>query len=237
MLYAGLQSLSEYSIPFIFRPMDPTAFIFKILILIFSVVIHEVSHGLAAYALGDNTAKWMGRLTLNPLKHLDLWGSLIIPAISFAVAGFMFGWAKPVPYNPHNLRNQKYGPALVGIAGPLSNIFLAVVFGIVLRFLPAWVGAAQNDAVMQIVQNFGEIFLFIVQINLLLAVFNLVPIPPLDGSKLLFALLPYRYKHVEAFLEQQGMLLLILFIFFGFHIIFPIINLLFRIIVGQSFFF
>lgn len=216
--------------------MDPTVFIFKILILIFSVVIHEVSHGLAAYALGDNTAKWMGRLTLNPIKHVDLWGSLIIPAISFAIGGFMFGWAKPVPYNPYNLRNQKYGPALVGVAGPLSNIFIAVVFGLALRTMSIWVGAAQSSGTIQIIQNFGEIFLFIVQINLLLAVFNLVPIPPLDGSKLLFALLPYRYKHIEAFLEQQGMILLILFIFFGFRIIFPIISLLFRIIVGQPFF-
>lgn len=125
---------------------------------------------------------------------------------------------------------------MVGAAGPLSNMFLAIVFGIALRFLPAWIEVAQNDSVIRIVQNFGEIFLFIVQINLLLAVFNLVPIPPLDGSKLLFALLPYRYKHIESFLEQQGMFLLILFIFFGFNIIFPVINFFFRIIVGQSFF-
>lgn len=211
---------------------DPFFIVFYILILLFSVVIHEVSHGLAAYALGDNTAKYMGRLTLNPLPHLDLWGSLIIPLIT-AWAGIPFGWAKPVPYNPYNLRDQKYGPAIVGAAGPLSNIFIAVVFGLMLRFLP--VGGTPE--ITQIVQGFGEMFLMIVRVNLLLAVFNLVPIPPLDGSKLLFALLPYRYKHIEILLTQYGFMLLLVFIFFGFRLIIPIIDVLFRLIVGQKLFF
>ncbi len=217
-------------------PVDSFSFIFKIAILIFSVVLHELSHGLAALALGDNTAKYMGRLTLNPLKHLDMWGSFIVPVLSFMLGGFMFGWAKPVPYNPYNLRNQKYGPAIVGAAGPLSNILIAVVFGLALRTLPAWGDIAMSASALGVLQGFGEIFLYIVQINLLLAVFNLVPIPPLDGSKLLFALLPYRYKYIEALLEQYGMFLLLFFIFFGFHLIFPLINLLFRLIVGQRLF-
>ena len=99
-------------------------FIFQILILIFSVVIHEISHGAVAYAMGDNTAKEEGRLTLNPLKHLDPFGSVILPTITYLLGGFIFGWARPVPYNPYNLRNQKYGPGLVGAAGPLSNIIV-----------------------------------------------------------------------------------------------------------------
>ncbi|MDO8558017.1 MAG: site-2 protease family protein [bacterium] len=214
--------------------MDPVPFIFKIAILIFSIVLHEVSHGLAALALGDNTAKHLGRLTLNPIKHLDLWGSVIVPLfLMLSNTGIMFGWAKPVPYNPYNLRNQKYGPAIVGVAGPLSNILIAVVFGLSLRVLSNFSADAQ---VLRILQGFREIFLYIVQINLLLAVFNLVPIPPLDGSKLLFAFLPYRYKYVEGLLEQYGMFLLLFFIFFGFHLIFPIIDLLFRLIVGQKLF-
>src|SRR3989338_8695812 len=170
---------------------DFSMFVFYILILLFSVVIHEVSHGLAALALGDSTAKYLGRLTLNPIKHLDFFGSLVVPVIT-SLAGIPFGWAKPVPYNPYNLRDQKYGPAIVGAVGPLSNIAIAVVFGLMLRFLPFFVATAGSDTAVSVLQGFGEIFLVIVRVNLLLAVFNLVPIPPLDGSKLLFAVLPYR---------------------------------------------
>ena len=119
---------------------------FQVAILIFSVVIHEVSHGLAAFWLGDPTAKYAGRLTLNPIKHLDPWGTILIIVTgygSFIIpfflaitnAGIIFGWAKPVPYNPFNLRNQKYGPALVGLAGPLSNALLALLAGAVLKTL------------------------------------------------------------------------------------------------------
>jgi Zn-dependent protease len=109
-------------------------FIFSIIILIFSVVVHEVSHGFTAYKLGDNTAKYQGRLTLNPLKHLEWFGSFILPIITYVSGGFILGWAKPVPYNPYNLSNQKWGEALVALAGPLSNIFIAIIFGILVRF-------------------------------------------------------------------------------------------------------
>lgn len=214
---------------------DLSAFIFYILILLFSVVIHEVSHGLAALYLGDSTAKYLGRLTLNPLKHLDFFGSLVVPVIT-AFAGIPFGWAKPVPYNPYNLRDQKYGPAIVGAVGPLSNIAIATVFGLMLRFLPFWIATAEGAAI-GVLQGFGEMFLMIVRVNLLLAVFNLVPIPPLDGSKLLFAILPYRYKYIEGLMEQYGLFLLLFFIFFGFHLVTPLIDGLFRLIVGQRLFF
>ena len=150
-------------------------FIFQIAILLFSVVVHEVSHGAVAYALGDPTAKNEGRLTLNPLSHLDFFGSIVLPIILYMTSGFIFGWAKPVPYNPYNLKNQKYGPAMVGIAGPLSNLIIAVVFGFLVRFSYA----------LNLPQAFFEIALYIVFLNLILTVFNLVPIPPLDGSNIL----------------------------------------------------
>ena len=108
--------------------------IFSIAVLIMSIVIHEVSHGYAAYALGDPTAKYADRLTLNPFKHLDMTGSVIVPFITYMMGGFIFGWAKPVPYNPYNLKNQKWGPAIVGVAGPLSNFVTAAFFGTIIRF-------------------------------------------------------------------------------------------------------
>src|ERR1041384_3295066 len=109
-------------------------FLFQIAILIMSVVIHEVSHGYAASMLGDETACYQGRLTLNPIKHLDLVGSFIVPVIAYMTGGFIFGWAKPVPYNPYNLRPGRWSEALVAIAGPISNISLAIIFGLILRF-------------------------------------------------------------------------------------------------------
>src|SRR4030043_69533 len=117
--------------------MDPIILIIQIAVLLMSVVIHEVSHGLMANHLGDSTAKYAGRLTLNPIKHLDLWGSLIIP-LSLLIIGspILFGYAKPVPYNPFNLKNKKWGPAMVAAAGPGSNLIIALLFGLTLRFIP-----------------------------------------------------------------------------------------------------
>src|SRR3989344_1630374 len=110
--------------------MDQLLFIlFRILVVLFSVVIHEVSHGVMANSLGDPTAKKLGRLTLNPIKHLDIWGSILLPIITYQIGGFIFGYAKPVPYNPYNLRDRKFGPAKVALAGPLSNIIIALIFG------------------------------------------------------------------------------------------------------------
>src|SRR5581483_5504835 len=108
-------------------------FIFEIVILILSAVVHEVSHGYAAYLQGDNTAQRAGRLTLNPLKHLEWFGSLILPAISYFLGGFIIGWAKPVPYNPYNLRNQRWGEALLAAAGPTANISIAMGLGLLVR--------------------------------------------------------------------------------------------------------
>jgi len=205
---------------------------FQLAILIFSVVIHEVSHGLAANALGDPTAKYAGRLTLNPLPHLDPVGSVLVPLASFLLGGFIIGWAKPVPYNPAYLqmRNKELGSALVGAAGPASNVALAIIFGLLVRSAGAWApafGPAGGALV--------EIMTAIAVINLVLAVFNLVPIPPLDGSKVLFAALPAQAEGIRQMLEQYGFLILLFFIFYFSSWILPIVSFLFRTITGIGF--
>lgn len=203
--------------------MDITV-IFFVAILIMSVVIHEVSHGFAAEKLGDPTARLAGRLTLNPIPHIDPIGSIIVPVfLALSPGGLIFGWAKPVPYNPYNLKDQRWGPAIVAAAGPLSNLFMAVVFGLVLRL---------GDMILPVA--FLEISVYIVFINILLAVFNLIPIPPLDGSKILFAFLPYKYAHIMEPLQRYGFFILLFVIFFAWGFIQPIINGLFTLITGIS---
>ena len=146
--------------------MDPFLLVIQIAILLMAVVIHEVSHGTMANYLGDPTAKYAGRLSLNPIKHLDLWGSLIIPLFLLIFhSPILFGWAKPVPYNPYNLKNQKWGPALVAAAGPGSNLIIALIFGLALRFIPF-----TNSIYLQ---NLAQIFVYIVILNILLALFKL----------------------------------------------------------------
>jgi Zn-dependent protease len=200
--------------------------ILLIIVLIMSAVVHEVSHGLAAFWLGDSTAKYMGRLTLNPLKHLDPFGSFLMPVMLLLLSGgrFFFASAKPVPYNPYNLRDQKYGPAIVGAAGPLSNIAIALVFGIFLRIFMASGLVPAGDAVTLINNLFSGgsmlgsglsgiaiLFITIIYVNILLAFFNLIPFPPLDGSKILFAILPIS-EETKLRLEQGGFIFLLLFI-------------------------
>jgi len=207
---------------------DATTFIFQIAILIMSVVIHEISHGFVAFIMGDPTAKYSGRLTLNPISHLDPFGSVLLPLLLGIMGGPIFGWARPVPYNPYNLKNQKWGPGIVAAAGPLSNILIALVFGLSLRFL--------FGLDSPFFAAFVQIAAWIVLINIVLAIFNFVPIPPLDGSKVLFSLLPYRWRHIEHFLEAYGIFLLLIFIFFFVEALSPIIAFLFYTITGSSFF-
>jgi Zn-dependent protease len=190
-----------------------------------SVVIHEVSHGYAALALGDPTAKYQGRLTLNPISHLDPIGSILVPLLGYFAGGFIIGWAKPVPFNPYNLRNQKWGEAMVAIAGPLSNIFLAIIFAMVIRF------AAGFSLINQTFLNLSG---FIVVLNITLAVFNLIPIPPLDGSKILFALLPYRFHQLRQSLERYGLVFVLIFIFFIWQLVTPFISHIFTLLTGVA---
>lgn len=201
--------------------------IFSLIVLLFSVIIHELAHGSVAYSLGDPTAKYAGRLTLNPLKHLDPFGSVILPLLLF-IAGspFLFGWAKPVPINPYNFRDQKYGEIKVSIAGPASNLGLAIFFGLILRFIPEAI-IASNPGIMI---SLG----YIVAINIWLAIFNLIPIPPLDGSWILFSFLPVSMRYVENFLRQYGIVVLVLLILFGGSLWFDLTSILFQLITGKS---
>lgn len=196
--------------------MDPI-FLFVIIALIFSIVIHEVAHGFAADKLGDPTARLQGRLTLNPISHIDPLGSVIIPGLLVLTgANILFGWAKPVPYNPYNLKNQRWGEALVAGAGPAVNVLVALFFGLLIRFdiLFAFGGAPMV-----------ELAFYIVYINILLALFNMLPIPPLDGSKILKAFLPYKgmlfMQRVEMASAQYGFLFLFGFIFLFVFFLWP----------------
>jgi len=200
--------------------------IFSLIILLFSVIIHELAHGYVAYSLGDLTAKYEGRLTLNPLKHLDPFGSVILPLLLF-IAGspFLFGWAKPVPVNPYNFTDKKYGEIKVSIAGPISNLFLAIFFGLILRFIP--------DAVFASNQGIEIALSYIVSINIWLAVFNLIPVPPLDGSWILFSLLPAKLENIKFFLKQYGIAILVLLILFANTAWIVITGIIFKIITGH----
>ncbi|PIR13020.1 site-2 protease family protein [Candidatus Falkowbacteria bacterium CG11_big_fil_rev_8_21_14_0_20_39_10] len=199
--------------------------IFQIIVLIFSAIIHEYMHGWMADRMGDSTAKDMGRLTLNPISHIDPLGSLLLPFLLIASGSpFVFGWAKPVPFNPHNLRDTKYGAAKVAAAGPAGNLIVAIFFGFLIRFFGASL-AAMNPVL-------PELLSIVVFINLLLMVFNLVPIPPMDGSKILSVFLPPQWQEKFFQLERYGLFLVLIFVMFGFSLIIPIIEFLFRIIVG-----
>ena len=195
--------------------------IFSIAVLVFSVVAHEVSHGYAALFLGDRTAQRAGRLTMNPINHLDPVGSVLVPAITFLSAGFVFGWAKPVPYNPYNLRDQKWGDAKVALAGPAANLLIALVFGFMLRFA----GDLASLPVFMLMQK-------IVLVNIVLAVFNLFPIPPLDGSKVLYSFLPSRLRYIEEYLERYALVFMLVFVFFLWEYLMPVVELVYHLIVG-----
>jgi len=204
--------------------------IFQFIVLIFSVMIHEISHGFVAERLGDPTAKNAGRLTLNPLKHIDLVGSVILPLILVITnSPVLFGWAKPVPYDPRNLKNPKTGGGKIAAAGPLSNFLLALVFGLAIRFGLQF--GISPDAPLIL------LFTAITYINILLGVFNLVPIPPLDGSKVLLLFLPAKPGAYQfyASLERNGLFILLLFIFLGYPLITPVIRVIFTLFTGQSF--
>lgn len=184
-------------------------------------MIHEISHGLMALSFGDRTAEYEGRLTLNPLKHIDLFGSIILPLLLWASgAGFMMGWAKPVPYNPYNLRNRKLGEIMVSFAGPLSNFLLALIFGLAVRFIP-------------LSASLTNVFVFIVLVNITLCLFNLIPIPPLDGSKILFSIIPLGDRFVFSRNAQRyGLIIIIAMIVFLPDFISPVIWSVFSFITG-----
>lgn len=197
--------------------------IFSIMILMMSVVLHEVSHGYVAAILGDPTAKFAGRLTLNPLKHLDPVGSFFVPLLTNMLGGVTFGWAKPVPYNPYNLRGGKWGPAIVGAAGPLANLFLAVFFSFILH--SSLFKNLLSENVLPLILN-------AIVVNVILFVFNLIPVPPIDGSKILFSLIPYRYNYIIEFMEKYQLMLVLFVIFFLDILISPFVRIISYLLIA-----
>lgn len=199
--------------------------VFMVVIIVMSVVIHEVAHGFAAYSLGDPTAKNAGRLTLNPFRHLDLVGSFIVPLVLFLLGGFVIGWAKPVPYDPSRLNNKRWGPAIVAIAGPAANLVLVIVFALILRLgIPAGILNAPAASLMSLV----------VLLNLSLAIFNLIPVPPLDGSKILMSIFFDASRRLENWFTRYQFLFFIILILVVLNTNFlsRLISYLFTLLVG-----
>ena len=207
-----------------------TDIIFLYIVIVLSAVFHEYAHSWVAYRLGDSTAKDAGRLTLNPLVHLDLMGTVIIPLFLLFYGGVFLGWAKPVPYNPLNLKDQKYGSLKVGIAGPGANLLIALILGIFLRLAFAGV-FGQWPIANGHWPLFLEAVALIVYINIFLALFNLIPLPPLDGSKVLMDLFP-RSSYAIASLGFFGIFFAL---FLAFFILSPLAGFLFQLITGQGF--
>ena len=188
-------------------------------------MIHEISHGSVALFFGDKTALYEGRLTLNPLKHIDWFGSVFLPIFLVLIkAGFIIGWAKPVPYNPYNLKNRQVAEPLISLAGPVSNLLVATIFGMVIRGL-LYFGFSNSPLI--------SIFGYVVMINVALALFNLIPIPPLDGSKIFFSFLPadLKFKFFE-FADRYGLILLIVLVTLLPGIVTPAIQFVFSLLTG-----
>jgi Zn-dependent protease len=203
------------------------------IMLLIGFPVHEFAHALAAYRLGDSTAKHLGRLTLNPIAHFDPLGGILL-AVTFIGSSFGFGWAKPTPVNPNNLEGGRWGEAIVAAAGPISNLVLATVAALPLRYL-----LENPELIRQLPEQVVLVLFLFILINVALMIFNLFPIPPLDGSKVLFAFLPARTAwQWRPILEQYGFILLLLVFFLppgdsiGGRIIFPIIDGIVGFLVG-----
>ena len=194
--------------------------IFSLIILLFSIIMHEIAHGSVALRLGDPTAKNAGRLTLNPLKHIDTFGTILLPLLLVLIRSpFVVGWAKPVPVNPYNFRDQRWGSLKVSVAGPATNFLIAVIFGLAIRFIP-------------LPETLKFLFGLIVIYNFVLALFNLIPIPPFDGSHILFSVLPARFNSLKIFLHQYGLYLLLALMFLGaLNLVFQAATFLYYLII------
>ncbi len=180
---------------------EPILFVISLVAILASLTFHEFAHALAALLQGDTTARDRGRLTLNPIAHVDLIGLLALITVGF-------GWGKPVPFNPYNLRDQKWGPVIVASAGPLANVLLFLISGVILKLLVVFTGLPMDNALLYFLA-------FMVQINAALFLFNLIPVPPLDGSKFLLSVLDHpKYARLRYTLETRGPLILLMVIVF-----------------------
>jgi len=200
--------------------MDPLILLLYFAFVIPSAIFHEFGHAFAANTLGDPTPRLAGRLTLNPFPHIDLLGTLALPFLLLVMTGgqSMFAYAKPVPFNPYNLKKApKMGSAIVGVAGPLSNLLLAVVFGMIAQVVGG---------------NLGQVLSVLVYVNCGLMIFNLLPIPPLDGSKVLFAFFPHSWRNIQNTLENYGIVIFILLLGVISTIIGPLVNGLASLLLG-----
>lgn len=196
--------------------------VFYLIVLIFSIVIHEVAHGYAALYYGDTTAKDAGRLTLNPLKHIDLFGSIILPLFLFMTGSpYMVGWAKPVPYNPMRLNDAKKGTRLVAFAGIFANLCIVLVFTLIVRFFHS-----------NLSQGTTQIFLLVILVNLVLAMFNLLPVPPLDGSKILASFGNARMREMVEYPRGISMILFFIVAIFLWQYLAPIVFKIYAMLVS-----
>lgn len=210
-LFQLLQTILIYAIP-----------------ILFAITVHEVAHGWVASKLGDFTARQAGRLTLNPLKHIDLVGTVLVPVLLLMLAGFIFGWAKPVPVNWANLRHPRRDSALVAVSGPSANLLMAVIWALLLKLGAILQSMWPPGAALIAIGKIG------IQINLILMVLNLIPIPPLDGSRVVSSLLPRQLAVLYNQLEPFGFFILLILIAFGAlaQWIFPIVSYLQQFIMG-----
>ena len=209
--------------------------------LVFAIVLHEVAHGWVADKLGDHTARDMGRLTLNPIPHIDLFGTIIMPILLFVITSgrFVFGSAKPVPINPYNFKNPKKDMALSSLAGPAANLVMALVFTFLLRIVIAGLeGKVPQFYWDWLIIPLSYMLVYGIIINVVLAVLNLIPIPPLDGSRVVYWLLPDKQAASYYRLEPYGMFIILALFAFGFlgRIMTPIVSFLLTLLLGEQVF-
>ncbi|MBR3654000.1 MAG: site-2 protease family protein [Elusimicrobia bacterium] len=203
-------------------------YVISVVVLLFSIIVHEVAHGFVAYKRGDATAKLMGRLTLNPIYHIDIFGSIVLPAILIITGAPVFGWAKPVPVNMLNLKNPKQDMVFVSLAGVTANFLLAVAAGVIMFFIRTFLADVSIMASVYVIMQ------YVIVINIVLMIFNLIPIPPLDGSRVVLFLLPRDLAQKYAKIEKYGFWIILILLMTNvlWKIIAPLANFLIKLLSG-----